>query len=72
MDTNLSIHGMNCAHCVSSVRDALARVPGVDAVIDVDLERGRAIVRGDAAIDNLIAAVTAAGFDAKVDTTGGH
>lgn len=72
METRLTIQGMNCAHCVSSVRDALAKVAGVDAVIDVDLERSRAIVSGNPSTDHLVAAVAAAGFDAKVDHTDGQ
>jgi len=67
METNLSIQGMSCGHCVGAVRDALAKVPGVDRVIDVNLERGRAIVTGEPDAEQLIAAVTAAGFTASLD-----
>ncbi len=67
METRLNIQGMSCGHCVGAVRDALAKVPGVDRVVDVDLERGRATVTGDADADQLIAAVTAAGFTARLD-----
>ena len=67
METRLSIQGMSCAHCVATVRDALAGVAGVDQVIGVDLERGRAIVTGTADADGLASAVAAAGFTATVD-----
>jgi copper chaperone CopZ len=67
METKLSIGGMNCGHCAQAVRDALAKVPGVDRVIEVNLDAGRATVTGDAAAEHLMAAVTAAGFEATVD-----
>jgi copper chaperone CopZ len=67
METRLNIQGMSCGHCAGAVRDALARVPGVDRVVDVDLERGRATVTGNPNADQLIAAVAAAGFTAKLD-----
>lgn len=67
MEKRLIVHGMSCAHCAGAVRDALAKVPGVDRVIDVDLDAGRATVTGDAAADRLVAAVSAAGFTASVE-----
>ncbi len=66
METRLSIQGMSCGHCVGAVRDALAKVPGVDRVIHVDLERAEAIVAGNPDADRLVAAVTAAGFEATL------
>jgi copper chaperone CopZ len=67
METQLSIGGMNCGHCAQAVRDALAKVPGVDRVIEVNLDAGRATVSGAAAAERLVAAVAAAGFEATVD-----
>ena len=67
METRLHIRGMSCALCVGAVRDALAKVPGVDRVVDVDLEYGSAIVTGEPDADQLIAAVNAAGFSAKLN-----
>ena len=61
----LQITGMSCQHCVKAVGDALAAVAGVTAVESVDLESGVALVQGDAAIDDLIAAVKQAGYEAK-------
>jgi copper chaperone CopZ len=60
----LQIAGMTCQHCVAAVRDALARVSGVTRVVDVDLASGRAVVAGDAAVSDLVAAVEAAGYEA--------
>ena len=61
---DLTVQGMNCTHCSTSVERALAEQPGV-AAVEVDLAGGRAVVRGerlDAAA--LIAAVAALGFRA--------
>jgi Cu+-exporting ATPase len=61
--TRLSISGMHCAGCVSRVEEALKVVPGVvDA--SVNLGERTASVRGSAAGAALIAAVTAAGYQA--------
>ncbi|CAL8900164.1 hypothetical protein KVA01_10520 [Kocuria varians] len=39
MTTTVNVAGMTCGHCVSSVKEELAEVPGVTAV-DVDLHSG--------------------------------
>jgi len=57
---------MSCGHCVGAVRDALSKVPGVENVVDVNLDRAEATVEGDADTDQLVAAVSAAGYEAKV------
>ena len=54
---------MGCQHCVVTVTKALRSVPGV-ASASVDLERGRAEVEGDAAMTDLVRAVTDAGYGA--------
>ena len=59
--TTLSISGMTCLGCANTVTRVLARVPGVDSA-KVDFASGRAIVTGDARLEDLIAAVTAAGY----------
>jgi copper chaperone CopZ len=57
-----TVEGMTCAHCVASVREEVAEVPGVTSV-DVDLASGRLDVSGndvpDAAVE---AAVEDAGY----------
>ncbi len=67
MDTRLKIQGMSCAHCAATVRDALAGVPGVIEVLDVDLAGGAAVVAGTPEPADLEAAVSAAGFEATVE-----
>ena len=53
-----TVQGMTCAHCVSSVREEVAEVSGVEAV-DVDLASGRLTVSGadvdDAAVRSAVA-----------------
>ena len=55
---------MTCKHCVAAVAKALAAVPGVEEVVEVSLDPGRATVRGSAAEDALIQAVEDAGYRA--------
>ena len=61
----LTITGMTCAGCVSSVSRVLSRVPGV-AGAQVDLASGRAIVTGTAPAEALIRAVEAAGYGGRL------
>jgi len=62
----LNITGMTCQHCVKSVREALADVPGVDRVVDVSLDKGEATVEGSPDTARLIEAVSEEGYAAKV------
>jgi Cu+-exporting ATPase len=59
----LSISGMSCAGCVSSVEKALGRVPGV-ASASVNFAEHTAAVEGEVDAAALIEAVSAAGYDA--------
>jgi copper chaperone CopZ len=55
------VTGMTCRHCVLSVTEEVAAVPGVESV-DVELETGRLVVTGDAGDDAIRAAVDEAGY----------
>jgi len=56
------VHGMTCDHCVLSVREEVAEVPGVQAV-EVDLS-GHMSVAGTEIDDGAIAnAVAEAGYE---------
>jgi copper chaperone len=56
------VTGMTCAHCVLSVREEVAEVPGVDSV-GVDLDSGRMTVAGARFEDEAVrAAVVEAGY----------
>jgi copper chaperone CopZ len=61
----LSISGMTCGGCADTVKRVLSRVPGVTAV-EVDLDKGAASVGGTAGGPALVAAVVAAGYDARL------
>ncbi|MGD8590569.1 MAG: heavy metal translocating P-type ATPase, partial [Chromatiales bacterium] len=64
MSVKLKVTGMTCPHCVSNVTKALQAVDGVDKV-EVSLEQADAVVSGSAEVDQLIAAVKQAGYDAE-------
>ena len=56
------VEGMTCSHCVLSVHEEVAEVPGVSAV-DVDLASGRLTVSGSSIDDDAVrAAVAEAGY----------
>jgi Cu+-exporting ATPase len=64
----LTIDGMTCAGCAARVEKGLNKLEGVDAAVNLATEE--AAVRYDdaqVAIDDLIAAVEAAGYSARVD-----
>lgn len=61
----LRVEGMTCGHCEQAVRQALAAVPGVTAVLAVDRTRQQALVEGEADLEALIAAVKEEGFQAR-------
>lgn len=60
----LSITGMACAGCVSSVEKSLLAVDGVNEAI-VNLDEHTAIVSGEVTTDVLIDAIKKAGYDAS-------
>ncbi len=62
----LKIEGMSCNHCVMAVTKALEKVPGVEKVVEVSLERGEALVEGNPEPDRLVAAVEEEGYRAQV------
>ena len=65
--TRLAIEGMSCASCTGRVERALAAVPGVTGA-SVNLAAGRAAIRhpeGVVAVRDLVAAVEAAGYEAR-------
>ncbi|MCZ4059052.1 copper-exporting P-type ATPase CopA [Pantoea sp. LMR881] len=61
----LLIDGMSCASCVSRVENALQQVSGVSQA-RVNLGERSALVLGDVAPQQLVAAVDAAGYGAQV------
>jgi Cu+-exporting ATPase len=65
MSVKLNVSGMTCPHCVKSVSKALQAVDGVDKV-EVSLEQAAAVITGSANVEQLIAAVKEAGYDAEL------
>ena len=63
-ETRLSIAGMMCAGCVSSVEEALTSVAGVTSA-QVNLGERTATIEGDYSMDAVQAAVKKAGFEAQ-------
>ena len=62
----LKVEGMSCNHCVNAVTRALGEVPGVDRVVEVNLESGEAVIEGSANVAQLVAAVEEEGFKAEL------
>src|SRR5687768_1600429 len=64
----LPIEGMTCASCVSRVEKALKRVPGVGtAQVNLATEVATVSLADGASPDSLIAAVRAAGYEARLE-----
>ena len=63
-ETRLSIAGMMCAGCVSSVEEALTGVTGVTSA-QVNLGERTATIEGDYSMDEVQAAVKKAGYEAQ-------
>ena len=59
----LSIEGMHCAGCVSTIERALSQVPGVVSV-KVSLSNETAVIKGEAEAGLLIDAVSNTGYEA--------
>jgi copper ion binding protein len=63
VDREYAVKGMTCGHCVMAVTQEVEQVPGVTGV-DVDLDSGRVVVRGDGFSDEAIReAVDEAGYE---------
>ena len=60
------VDGMSCRHCVMAVTKALESVPGVDEVVEVDLEKGMAVVEGEPDDAAVIEAIAEEGYEARV------
>ena len=63
--TQLTVSGMTCDHCVRHVTDAISKVAGVHSV-NVKLSDGIAVIESDTSLDlqSVKDAVVAAGYSA--------
>ena len=63
----LDIEGMTCASCVNRIERYLRKVDGVvEANVNLATERASIVTRPEVTADHLIAAVEAAGYEAKL------
>ena len=62
----INITGMTCMHCVGAVKKALEAVDGVESA-DVSLDQANAVVTGEAPVEDLLSAVTEAGYQAEAN-----
>src|SRR3990172_6386901 len=63
----LDIEGMTCASCVNRIERYLRKVDGVvEANVNLATERASVVARPDVRTDQLIGAVEAAGYEAKL------
>jgi copper chaperone len=60
---SITVAGMSCGHCVSSVREEVSGIPGVTAV-DVDLASGTVTIDSERQVgaDAIKSAVEEAGY----------
>jgi copper chaperone CopZ len=65
MPTTITVDGMSCGHCEQTVAEAIESVSGVTDVT-VDRTTGTAMVDGKADVNDLVAAVEDAGYQAAV------
>lgn len=65
MKQTFKVTGMNCPHCQASVQRAIASLPGVESV-EVDLHGASATVVGSVEPDEVVKAVSAAGFSCSI------
>ncbi|MFM2023929.1 MAG: hypothetical protein RIR89_1321 [Actinomycetota bacterium] len=61
--TQIDITGMTCGHCAASVTKELSTVQGVH-VLEVNPQTGKALIEGEAAEQDLVAAIDRAGYHA--------
>lgn len=61
----LNVKEMTCDNCIKHVTEALNAVAGVEAV-DVNLEKGKVSVKGNANSQALVSALDAAGYPAAI------
>ncbi len=67
-EIELAVSGMSCASCVGHVEKALLSVDGVSEV-SVNLATEKAMIKGHAKAEALVAAVHKAGYEARALTT---
>ncbi|WP_036961592.1 heavy-metal-associated domain-containing protein, partial [Promicromonospora kroppenstedtii] len=65
-EVELAVSGMTCASCVARVERKLNRLDGVAATVNLPLESAHVVLSADVADQDLVDAVEAAGYEARV------
>ena len=64
--TELRIGGMHCGNCVRHVQDALAEIPGVSALVDLDTAVAAVTHPATVPVQALLDVVAEAGYEVAV------
>jgi Cu+-exporting ATPase len=67
---DLAISGMTCASCSARIERKLNRLEGVEASVNLATERARVAYAAPLTVEDLVATVRAAGYDARPLTPG--
>jgi P-type Cu+ transporter len=65
-ELKLDLEGMSCASCAARIEKRLNGLEGVDATVNFATEQATVHARRDVAVDELVAAVEAAGYHARL------
>ena len=65
-EVDLAVEGMTCASCVARVERKLGKLPGVRAEVNLALETAHVELTAQTSDADLLAAVSAAGYTARV------
>ncbi len=65
-EVDLAVSGMTCASCVARVERKLTKLPGVEATVNLPLESAHVVLTREVSDDDLLEAVEAAGYEARV------
>jgi len=69
----LALEGMTCAACAARIEKVLNKLPGVEATVNFASEKARVLATpGGAGLDEMIAAVRRAGYDAHEVLAASH
>jgi Cu+-exporting ATPase len=72
VDVELAITGMTCASCANRIERKLNRLDGVAATVNYATERAKVTYAAPVSPDDLLAAVSAAGYAASLDRDDGE
>ena len=65
-EVDLAVEGMTCASCVARVERKLGKLPGVTAEVNLALESAHVVLTQPTTDGDLLAAISAAGYTARV------